>query len=140
MSGALRIIALVILAAAVLSCGSAKNKAVYTGPPSREVPLDSVGNAGAGPYRLGPFPEQFAVEFYVPGEKPCSVKIDFYSSAHKLIHHLADSVYAPGSHKILWDNDDGTGHRIPERITYYYKIKVCDRTYTDGFFYRREYR
>ena len=123
-----------------MSCGSSKNKSIYTGPPAREIPLDSVKNSNAGPYRLEPMADSFAVEFNVPGEEPCSVKIDFYNSAHKLIHHLADSVFAPGSHKVIWDNDDGTGKRIPERITYYYKIKVCDRTYTQGFFYRRGYR
>jgi len=111
---------------------------VYTEPPARTVSLDSVVS-DAGPYRMKPPPDSFMLNFNVPDSNGCKVIIDLLSSQHKVTRKLIDSVYSAGWHKLFWPYRDPKETPIEKYRSYYYKITICDSTYTKSFYYRPEY-
>lgn len=116
-------------------CGTNKN--VYTAPPAREIPLDSV-KTEIDPFRMKPDPDSFLVNFTVPGDSSCPVKIEFFTSQHKLERLITDSVYSAGPHRIFWGRLDNKGDSIRFYRSYYYKFRICDSSYNKSFYYRRE--
>ncbi|MCP4703994.1 MAG: hypothetical protein GY865_05235 [candidate division Zixibacteria bacterium] len=120
----------------LLACFGSKNK-VYTSLPNRTIPLDSVKTI-VGALKLKPEVDSFLVNFRVPGDSSCPVKIEFLTSQHKLERLVTDSVYSPGFHQILWGRVDANGGTIDYYRTYYYKFTICGSTHTKGFFYRKE--
>jgi hypothetical protein len=121
----------------ILSCWSS-NYQVYTGPPPRTTPLDSA-TTGAGGYQLSSLPESLTVDFLVPDNGPCSVKVDFHDSLTRLVRRIVDSVYAPGKYSITWDKKDSAGALISEGH-YFYKFLICGKEYTRSLDYRRRWR
>ena len=136
MIGLFRITIFSLFALLLFSCWGS-NQVTYDSPPPRTVPLDSAGS-GINPFRLKSEPDSFMVRFMVPGKEPCPVRVEFYNGAHKLERLLADSVYSPGQHTIMWDKRDGKGELIKPLRAYYYTITVCDSTYHQSFLYRPE--
>lgn len=112
-------------------------KNVYLSPPARTISLDSV-TTEVGLPQIKPEADSFLVNFFVPGDSSCPVKIEFKNSQHKLERLLTDSVYSPGYHRILWSRIDKKGGSIQYYRAYYYQFTICDSTYTRSFYYRRE--
>ena len=112
-------------------------KAVYFSPPPRTIPLDSV-KSEINPYQIAPPADSFLVEFFVPGDSSCPVKIEFKNSQHKVVRFLTDSVYSAGRNRLLWSSIDKKGNSIEFYHAYYYHITICDNTYTKSFYYRPE--
>ena len=128
---------LFVLPALLLAACWSSNKAVHTGPPPRTTPIES-DTTGAGPYRLSEVPESLSVDFTVPGDTACPVRIEFRNSGTKLVRVLADSVYAPGTYNITWDRTDSSGVLISFGL-YYYKFYICEKTSTLKVDYRRHW-
>ena len=126
------IIFIIILAAALASCGSKKYE-VYTGPPPREGPLEH--DSSAGQPTSVPLPDSLFLEFEVPGDKPCPVKVELRNLGTRLVRTIIDSLYSPGKYKILWDKLDTNGIRI-KPAQYFYKYYVCDSSFTQSLDYR----
>jgi hypothetical protein len=118
----------------LVSCHSTK-KSIYTEPPPRTIPLDSV-KTKIDPFRIKPDPDSFMLDFQVPGEADCRVLVNFLNSQHKIERKLIDSVYSPGWHKFFWDKKNSEGKLIGKYRAYYYKISICDSTYTKSFYWR----
>ncbi len=136
MSGKIKIgILLMLMAIMSMAACFSKGKNTYTAPPAREIPLDSV-KVEIDPFRIKPDPDSFMLEFQVPGDTACRVLVDFLTSRHKLERKLIDSVYSPGWHKFYWDKKNSEGELIQKYRSYYYKITICDSTYTKGFYFR----
>ncbi len=127
---------LLSIAILLISCfGSKKN--VYVSPPARTIPLDSV-MTDAGPFRIKPQADSFLVDFFVPGDSSCPVKIEFKTSSHKLERLITDSVFSAGYQRLLWSRIDEKGESIEYYRAYYYVITICDSSYTRSFYYRKE--
>jgi len=118
----------------LLSCFSS-GRNVYTERPARTIPLDSV-TTDAGAYRLEPDPDSLMLDFNVPDTDGCRVIVDLLTSQHKVARKLIDSVYSAGWHKFFWPFKDPKGMPIEKYHAYYYKISICDSTYTKSFYYR----
>lgn len=117
----------------LLSCWS-DNSAVYTGPPPRTSPLDTVG---ADPYKWAPLPESLFVEFGVAEDKgPCPVRVELRNSGTRLVRVIIDSVFASGSYKLQWDRLDSNGVLISPGM-YFYQYSVCDSLFTYKMDFRR---
>lgn len=114
-------------------CGS--NYQVYTGPPPRTAPLD---DKGAGPYQPTELPKVLIVDFDVPGNDPCSVRVELRNPGTKLVRTIVDSVYSPGKHSIEWDRKDSSGVVIREGL-YYYQFHICGKSSTLRLDYRRRW-
>jgi|GEM_PF-2441193 len=133
---------IILLSALLLCClilltacfGSKKN--VYLSPPARTISLDSVKTID--PFRIKPEPDSFLVDFFVPGDSSCPVRIEFKTSSHKLKRLIADSVFSAGHHKLFWSRVDEKGESIQQYRAYYYLFTICDSTFTRSFYYRRE--
>jgi hypothetical protein len=110
--------------------------AVYTGPPPRTVPLDSTGAEG---YHLTYLPGTLTVEFRVPGEEPCSVRVELRNSGTQLERVLVDSVYSPGEYFHNWSRKDEKGEVLRPGL-YYYKFYICGKPSTLKLDYRQRYR
>jgi len=120
----------------LLSCWS-DNAAIYTGPPPRTTPLDSLG---ADDYKLQPLPESLFVEFTVPDDKDsCPVKVELRNSGTQLIRVVIDSVFKSGKYKIKWDKLDSNGVRIREG-GYFYKYSICDSIFTYRMDFTRRWK
>jgi hypothetical protein len=130
-------ILLPLVLAALLSACWSSNTAVYTGPPARTTPLEA-DTTGAGPYHLSDVPDSLSVDFVVPGDTACPVRIEFRNAGTKLVRVLADSIYAPGKYNITWDRTDSSGVLISFGF-YYYKFYICDKTSTLKVDYRRHW-
>lgn len=120
----------------LISCFCSK-KNVYVSPPARTIPLDSV-KVEIDPFRIKPEPDSFMVNFFVPGDSSCPVKIEFKTSSHKLKRLITDSVFSAGHHKLFWGRVDEKGQSVEYYRAYYYVITICDSNYTRSFYYRRE--
>ena len=120
----------------IIACFGPKNN-VFVTPPQREIPLDSV-KVEIDPYRLVPPVDSFLIEFSVPGNSSCPVKIELRNALHKIERSLTDSVYAAGPNRLFWSRMDQNGDSIKTLHAYYYQITICDSTYTKSFYYRRE--
>lgn len=125
-------ILILVLTTAILASCFSKNHEIYTGPPPREGPL--VDN-DAGGYRLSKLPDTLFVEFEIPGEQPCPVKVTLHNLGTRLVRRIIDSVYAPGSYKMVWDKLDSNGVRIRPAL-YYYQYSICDSVYTQRLDFR----
>jgi hypothetical protein len=121
----------------VLSC-SGSNRQVFTGPPPRTTPLDSV-KAGVEPYKLGDLPDSLSFSFTVPGDTACPVVVELHDSGTRLLRTLIDSVYSPGTYGLTWDKKDSTGNFIREQRFYYYQFIICGDSSTLKFDYRRQW-
>ena len=133
---------IILLSALLLCClilltacfGSKKN--VYLSPPARTISLDSVKTID--PFRIKPEPDSFLVDFFVPGDSSCPVKIEFKNSQHKIMRLLADSVYSAGPNRLFWSRIDEKGDSVKYYHAYYYHITICDSTYTKSFYLRQK--
>ncbi len=120
----------------IISCFGPK-KNVYDSPPARTIPLDLV-KIEIDPFRFKPAPDSFLVNFVVPGDSSCPVKIEFKNSLHEIVRLIADSVYSAGSQRIFWGRLGPQGDSIRLYHSYYYDFTICDSTYTKSFYYRME--
>jgi len=127
-------IAIFLTAVWLLAC-CASNYQVHTGPPPREAPLD---DKGAGPYQPLELPKSLTVDFEVPGNDPCSVRVELRNSGIKLVRTIVDSVYSPGRYSIEWDRTDSSGVVIREGL-YFYQYHICGKTSTLRLDYRRRW-
>jgi len=125
-----------LIAASMLACFSGDTR-VYTGPPPRTTPLDSGLTGGPG-RKLVPLPDSLTYGFAVPGQQPCSVRVEFYTVANNLVRVLLDSVYAPGQYNMKWAARDSTGQKLKER-RYFYKYIICGKETTQRINYRRKF-
>jgi len=113
------------------------NQVTYTAPPPRTMPLDSAAEGGAGSAVWKEPPDSATVSFTVPGDSACPVKIGLYDSGRSLVRVLADSVYAPGNHRVNWRPRDKAGAPLSLGY-YYYQLEICGKLSTLKFPYRRE--
>lgn len=115
-----------------LSCAASSNTNTYTGPPPRTGPLV---NDTSYHQKLSDLPDSLQVDFEVPGNEPCSVRVELHNSATRLVRTVVDSVYSPGKYSLKWNKKDSAGQTIRQGL-YYYKYYVC----RDSFVRRMEYR
>jgi len=128
---------MIITTAAVLAgCFWSSNTTTYTAPPPREPATDS---SGADGYHLTYLPESLLVEFEVPGDKPCSVRVELHKTPRAVIRMVVDSVFDPGQYSIKWDKLDSAGNRLSQGL-YYYHYFICDKNYTKKLDYRRHWQ
>jgi len=133
-----KILLLLLLSCSILITGCfGPKKTVYTSPPARTIPLDSV-KVVIDPYRIVPPVDSFLLEFTVPGDSSCPVKIEFKNSQHKIMRLLADSVYSAGPNRLFWSRIDEKGDSVKYYHAYYYHITICDSTYTKSFYLRQK--
>nr|MBN2276843.1 hypothetical protein [candidate division Zixibacteria bacterium] len=126
---------IIVLGLVFTGCLWSSNTATHTGPPPRTAPLDT---AGSDSYHLSYLPESLTVEFTVPGNKPCPVKVNLHKTPRQIIRVIVDSVFAPGKYAISWDKKDSAGGRLPQGL-YYYHYYICDSSYTQSLDYRRHW-
>ncbi len=133
-----KILLLLLLSCSILISGCfGPQKTVYTNPPARTIPLDSV-KVEIDPFRLVPPVDSFLLEFTVPGDSSCPVKIEFKTSQHKVVRLITDSVFSAGRNRLFWGRIDEKGNSIKFYHSYYYDITICDSNYTKSFYYRQE--
>jgi len=121
------------VAAVLLQSCLGGNKAVYTGPPPREEPLDSGSHAGPAVVDLRP--DSLTLNFDVPGDTACRVIIDIHRSSTRKVRNLVDSVLPPGHYEIDWWAVDQDHRKLPPR-KYYYSKEICGQKSTESFYYR----
>jgi len=127
----------VLIASLIISCWSS-NTEVYTGPPPRATPLDSIV-AEADKWEMVPLPDSLTAEFRVPGDRPCSVKVEFRDVGTRLVRTIIDTVYSPGEYSITWDKKDSVGVPIKEG-RYYYQFHICGKSSTQSVRYFRQWQ
>ena len=115
-------------------CGP-KNYEIYTGPPVKNIDLDTVVT-NAGPFRHKPPPDSLTASVLVPGEDSCHVIVDLHMATMAKIRTLADTILAPGRHDIRWQVRDKKGIGLKINRHYYYTFYICSDTSTAGFDFR----
>lgn len=113
--------------ALMMSCFSGGTN-VYTEPPPRTVPLDSVNSETTGPH-LTQLPDSVEVKFTVTHDEPCPVYITIHRTVKDTLRVIVDSVYSPGEYSLWYDLKDYKGTRLPNALLFY-MYSVCDSTYT----------
>lgn len=110
-----------------LSCGH-PNQVTYTSVPSKTSDLDSNKREILLP-SLQPVPKTYTVNFIVPGNDTCRVKIGVYHPSGKLVRALVDSAYSPGKHSFEWDRH-GDDKKVLKTGLYYYQFEICGKIST----------
>jgi flagellar hook assembly protein FlgD len=110
-----------------LSCGN-PNQKTYTSVPSKASDLDSNKREIVLP-GIQPVPKTYTVNFIVPCNDTCRVKIGVYHPSRQLVRALVDSIYSPGNHSFEWDRR-GNDKNVLKTGLYYYQFEICGKIST----------
>ena len=99
---------------------------------TRHALLDARVNPAPGQFSVSqnvpnPFNPRTAIPFAVSSEIRVSVEV--YDILGRRIAVLADEVFAPGTHRVIWESRDASGRPVSSGI-YFYRVSAGDMVVT----------
>lgn len=141
------ILAVALLATLLATCGHRSqsspesaaaiddgNYVIYTGPPPRNIDLDSVEDL-TGQVRYKRPPENLNLQFAVVDADSCHVVVNLHLTPDKIVRHVVDGFYVHGLHEVTWNTLSKDRSPLPENV-YYYQLDICGKISTQRLNYR----